>query len=99
MYAHIADRDWECNKDVLDSKCDDNKVDDIAEQLIHGEVGKHLKVILGGGKRNFIDATHRDEQGNYGKRTDGKDLITEWINKRKANEQRSYVWNKVHFCL
>lgn len=98
MYAHTADRDWECNKYVLESKCDDKKVDDIAEQLVYGDVGKHLKVIFGGGRQNFINSTKKDEQGNYGMRTDGKDLITEWINNRKPNEQRSYVWNKVLFC-
>lgn len=99
MYAHTAERDWECNADVKASYCDDNEVDDIAEQLVHGEVGKHLKVIFGGGRYNFIDQSQKDEQGNVGKRTDGKDLITEWINKRKPDEQRSYVWNKVGFCF
>lgn len=98
VYAHTANRDWESNKDVLDSKCDDRHVDDIAEQLVYGEVGRHLKVIFGGGRRSFINETKRDEQGDYGRRTDGKDLITEWINLRKPNEQRTYVWNKVHFC-
>lgn len=95
VFAHTADRDWECNADVQKDNCDDIHVDDIAEQLVHGEVGKNLKVIFGGGRYNFIDVNTKDEQGNPGKRTDGKDLITEWINNRKPNEQRSYVWNKV----
>lgn len=97
MYAHTADRDWECNTDVKAANCDDKYVDDIAEQLIHGDVGKNLKVIFGGGRYNFIDQSQKDEQGFVGKRTDGKDLITEWLNDRKSNEQRSYVWNKVSF--
>ena len=95
VFAHIADRDWECNADVKAAKCDDKDVDDIAEQLVHGDVGKHLKVIFGGGRYNFIDVSTQDEQGNPGKRTDGKNLINEWINNRKPNEKRSYVWNKV----
>lgn len=97
VYAHIADRDWECNTDVKNANCDDNKVDDIAEQLVRSDVGKNLKVIFGGGRYNFIDQSQKDEEGNIGKRTDGQDLITEWINSRKPNEQRSYVWNKVIF--
>lgn len=95
VYAHTSERDWECNADVVDSKCNDNIVDDIAEQLVHGEVAKHLKVIFGGGRYNFINNTHKDEQGSFGKRTDGKNLIDEWLNKKNGNEQRSYVWNKV----
>lgn len=64
-----------------------------------GEVGKHLKVIFGGGRRHFKDRTQVDEEGNMGHRTDGKDLITEWINGRKENEERAYVWNKVRFFV
>lgn len=95
VYAHTAERDWECNADIVDAKCNDNIIDDIAEQLVHGEVGKHLKVVFGGGRYNFFNNTQKDEQDNYGKRTDGKNLITEWLNKKNENEQRSYVWNKV----
>lgn len=96
MYAHTADRDWENNQDVLNAKCDDNEVDDIAEQLVHGSVGRHLKVIFGGGRRNFIGKQQKDEYGNNGKRTDGKDLINEWLHSKNSdNEQRTYVYNKV----
>lgn len=95
MYAHIADRDWESNTNVREAKCDDKVVEDIAEQLVYGEVGKHLKVIFGGGRYNFIDKSQKDEQGNIGKRTDGKNLINEWLNGGKPGDQRSYVWNKV----
>lgn len=64
VYAHTADRDWECNSDVKRDRCDDNLVDDIAEQLIHGPVGKHLSVVFGGGRTNFFDENETDEQGN-----------------------------------
>lgn len=43
--------------------CDDNTVDDIAEQLVYGPVGKHLSVIFGGGRTNFFNETEKDEQG------------------------------------
>lgn len=63
VYAHTAERDWECNSDVKSDSCDDNTVDDIAEQLVYGPVGKHLSVIFGGGRTNFFDETEKDEQG------------------------------------
>lgn len=62
MYANVAERAWECNTDV-EHDCDDSLVDDIAEQLVHGPVGKHLKVIFGGGRYNFINDTETDEEG------------------------------------
>lgn len=97
MYAHTAERDWECNSDVKKSECDDNLVDDIAEQLVHGAVGKHLKVIFGGGRHNFINSTVKDPQGHFGKRSDGKNLINEWLNAQTLHEKRTYVWNKVKY--
>lgn len=79
--------------------CDDRTIDDIAEQLVHGEVGKHLKVIFGGGRYFFIDKSMTDEQGIPGKRTDGKNLINEWLNKKQGVEKRSYVVNKVRMRI
>lgn len=95
VYAHTSERDWENNNDVLNSGCDDRLVDDIAEQLIHGPTGSQLKVIFGGGRQNFLNATETDDQGNNGHRTDGKNLINEWLAKGKPGNMRSYVWNKV----
>lgn len=63
MYAHTAERVWECNSNVKHD-CDDDEVDDIAEQLVSGPVGKHLKVIFGGGRYNFLNETEQDEEGN-----------------------------------
>lgn len=99
MYAHTAERDWESNIDILGSKCDDESIDDIAEQLIHGKVGKQLKVIFGGGRSNFLDKSQNDEQGVPGRRSDGKDLVTEWLNNKQKTEQRTFIWNKVCFAL
>lgn len=97
-YAHAASRDWENNAEVLRSQCDDALVDDIAEQMVHGEVGQKFKVILGGGRREFLDASITDEEGELGKRSDGKNLIDEWKTKSViGGGKRSYVWNKVSF--
>uniref|UniRef100_T1GFD9 Alkaline phosphatase n=1 Tax=Megaselia scalaris TaxID=36166 RepID=T1GFD9_MEGSC len=56
-YASVANRNWENNVE-MEEVCgaDSSKLNDIAEQLVHGETGKHFKVILGGGKREFIDS-------------------------------------------
>lgn len=96
VYAHSAFRDWENNADVLRSQCDDTLVDDIAEQMVHGEVGQKFKVIFGGGRREFLDASFTDEEGMVGYRSDGKNLIEEWKAKVvPGGGERTYVWNKV----
>ena len=95
VYAHIANRDWENNEEVRQSNCSDIDVDDIAEQLVNGETGSLLKVVLGGGRREFRDTSIIDEEGLPGKRTDKKDLIREWLNSKTTTDRRQYVWNKV----
>lgn len=67
--------------------------EDIAHQLILGETGKHLNVILGGGRSKFLPYFSTDEEGDYGDRIDGVNLIDKWIqnNKRKGGR---YVWNR-----
>lgn len=95
IYSHIADRNWEADTDVIKANCDPNKSFDIARQLIESEVGQKLKVIFGGGRREFRNGTHKDEDGQNGYRVDGRDLIKQWLDDRK-NEGASaeYVWNK-----
>ncbi|XP_062558477.1 membrane-bound alkaline phosphatase-like [Armigeres subalbatus] len=93
-YAHIADRDWESNGYVDAKGCDSEVLDDIAEQLVHGETGKRLKVIMGGGRREFLDTDLDPEYGTQGYRTDGKNLIQEWLDLAEEGENRTYVWNK-----
>lgn len=77
VYAHTADRDWENDRDVEQDNCDKTVVDDIAEQLIYNDVSTKLKVMMGGGSRNFIDSRF-SMHGSSGTRTDGKNLIDEW---------------------
>ncbi|GJQ80046.1 hypothetical protein Trydic_g19334 [Trypoxylus dichotomus] len=86
VYAHIAHRDWE-------SVTPNPACRDIAFQLVHGETGKNLNVILGGGRRNFLPNSTIDEEGSRGARTDGRNLIQEWL-ESKVNETAEYVWNR-----
>ena len=66
-------------------------MDDIAEQLVHGDVGPKLKVVLGCGSREFLNSTLFDADGDSGSREDSKNLIEEWKN---INSNRVFVSNK-----
>lgn len=91
LYANTASRYWENDAEVAWDRCDPDAIDDIAEQLVHGEVGSKLKVMLGGGSRNFIPTTVQ-EHGQNGRREDGKNLIAEWL--EKSPSTRTYVNNR-----
>lgn len=93
-YAHAASKKWENDHEVELSGCDSSAVDDIAEQLVYGDVGNKFEVILGGGRSNFLDKSHSDEEGYNGTRTDGRNLIEEWKRQKESQGKFSYVWNK-----
>lgn len=92
-YAHIADRYWENDAEVTGANCDSEVTIDIARQLVEWPVGKALKVILGGGRKNFLNETVRDETGKAGYRTDGRNLINDWLENKKSTNA-SYVWSR-----
>ncbi|KAH8407705.1 hypothetical protein KR222_011038, partial [Zaprionus bogoriensis] len=95
VFAHIADRNWENDAEVEDGLCDPESTIDIARQLVEWPVGKALKVILGGGRQNFLNTTVRDEAGEAGYRRDGRNLIQQWLaDKQQANASASYVWSR-----
>ncbi|KXJ72599.1 hypothetical protein RP20_CCG017616 [Aedes albopictus] len=85
LYAHSSDKDWENDASVTAAGCNASQVNDIAYQLINGDVGKHFKVIFGGGRKNFIPNTETDASGARGLRTDGKNLIQEWKESKTGN--------------
>ncbi|KAG4072305.1 hypothetical protein HA402_004237 [Bradysia odoriphaga] len=94
VYANTPSRFWEGNK-ALDSMCGSTtNVRDIAYQLINGEVGKKLKVILGGGRAHMINSTMKDEEGQFGQRTDGRNLINEWLAAKNQVNVGQFVWHK-----
>lgn len=71
-YAKSASRDWENDLDVPDG------FQDIADQLIHGEIGKNFDCILGGGYNDFLPNNPNHPHGFVGHRTDNRDLMREW---------------------
>ncbi|XP_070506410.1 alkaline phosphatase-like isoform X1 [Chironomus tepperi] len=89
-YAHTTSRDWEDDAKVQESGCSATDNDDIAEQLVFGETGKNLKVILGGGSRHFIGKS-LTEHNTAGRRLDEKNLIYEW---EKMDSNRTFVRNR-----
>lgn len=95
-YAHVSERDWE-NNEAISQECrsdSSNSNVDIAYQLIHNDEAKPFKVILGGGRRQFLNTTMEDDEGEYGSRTDGKNLINEWLSERNKVGKAEYIWNK-----
>ena len=60
---------------------------DIAAQLVRRQPGKNFRVILGGGRKLF-----NNSEGAEDGRTEGSDLITEWLeDKVAAGEKAKYV--------
>lgn len=92
-YANSANRDWESDADMKDflgaSNCSD-----IAKQLIRGETGRNLNVIYGGGRKKFIsEKIITEEDGQKGQRSDGLDLIDEWLTTKNSPEAH-YIHNR-----
>ncbi|XP_050096378.1 alkaline phosphatase-like [Anopheles aquasalis] len=92
-YAHTSNRDWECDDDMVRFGADPTQCQDIASQLVYGETGKKLRVILGGGRRKFIPKDLKDEDNIPGQRMDGVNLISQWYYSKPLGTAR-YVSNR-----
>lgn len=91
-YAHVSNRRWECDTYVprnLEPPCKD-----IARQLIEDEPGSRLNVIMGGGRRCFFGHYNIDPgpTGHAGMRQDGRNLINQWIERRKESSDQNYAF-------
>lgn len=93
VYAHTAHRDWESDTDVVKAGFSTSDCADIATQLIHGETGRNLNVILGGGRGEFIPKSQKDEEGETGLRSDDQNLIEQW-KEQKAGTNHRYVFDR-----
>lgn len=92
VYAHSANRNWENDQIVIKDGAQPELCPDIASQLIRGEVGRQLNVIMGGGRQQFLPKTETDRDGQAGKRGDGVNLIEEW--QRVHNQTGIFVDTK-----
>ncbi|XP_034192120.2 alkaline phosphatase [Osmia lignaria lignaria] len=90
LYAHSADRRWECESKIPKSA---KHCKDIARQLVEDLPGKNIKVIMGGGRqmlKSNATATEFDPIDTWaGKREDGLDLIEAW-KRDKINRKLSF---------
>lgn len=91
-YAHSAFRDWENDAQLpreMDSNCKD-----IARQLIEDEPGRHLRVILGGGRKHFLPKSFVDQASNQNGGRNDENLIDKWLKMRKAEglQSQQYKW-------
>ena len=55
------------------------RCEDLAAQLVRRRPGSGLRVILGGGKQHFNNSAGAEDG-----RTDGADLVAEWLEARRA---------------
>lgn len=92
-YAHVANREWESDFNVRNYSQDPAQCDDIARQLVFGETGQNFNVVLGGGRAKFLPFDVQDEEGDFGERMDGVNLVDEWLEGKKG-KRASYVWNR-----
>ncbi|XP_073258297.1 alkaline phosphatase-like [Porites lutea] len=96
-YAHSANRNWESDGDINKTVTDDgSKCKDIALQLLEFPYGNGMEVVFGGGRRELMHKNQTDPEysDKKGERLDGRDLISEWVNKFQNSK---YVWNKTEF--
>ncbi|KAI0239472.1 Alkaline phosphatase, tissue-nonspecific isozyme [Lamellibrachia satsuma] len=86
-YAHVSERRAEAV--VPDYVIEGHKCKDIASQLI--DENADIRVVMGGGRREFLP-----QSINGGKRNDGRNLIKEWLRKKKNSgcEEGQYAFVK-----
>ena len=95
LYAHVANRVWEC-----DRKTPDITDGDITLQLLRSDPGRKAKVVLGGGRESWCPGyfsgaitgkcnKHEEQQASDWNctRLDGVDLIDEFLEKHKTIEE------------
>jgi len=94
MYSHTPMRDWESDKELGEAAAQGCK--DIADQLVNWEAGDGFEVALGGGRSYFLPegAADPEDEGKTGRRTDNRDLTSEWTGK---GNNHVYVWSKEDF--
>ena len=90
-YAHAPDRNWENDTDLPAQAVADG-CRDIARQLLDFPAGRGPRVLLGGGRGEFLPTSVRDPEyaDKVGQRLDGRDLVAEWTTR---NPGSAFVWN------
>lgn len=80
---------------MVSDEVDPEKCRDIAYQLVNGETGRNLHVILGGGRQKFLPNNVTEQDGKKGQRSDNINLIEQWLEQKEANNQTAeYVYDR-----
>ena len=93
-YAHSPERNWEAS---VPARAQAEGCRDIAQQLLDApRYGRGPQVLLAGGRSYFTptDVADPEYPQVHGRRTDGRNLISEW---QAANPAGRYVWNQQQF--
>lgn len=81
-YAHVSNRDFECDTNVTARAANPLECIDIARQLVKNVPGKDINVLFGGGRSHFLPHTMFDSHAKVGARSDNRNLINEWIDSK-----------------
>ncbi|CAH1406601.1 unnamed protein product [Nezara viridula] len=99
MFAHCANRDWECDSRIP-AGCG---CKDIGRQLVEDLPGKRFNVIMGGGRQtlmsNTTDLKTDPISKKYCVRTDGRNLIAQWAEEKRAEGARYAMPNNTKDLL
>lgn len=89
--THSPDRNWE-NDTALPPAAVEAGCSDIARQLVESPWAGGLKVLMGGGRGNFMTAQQTDPEydDKRGLRLDGRDLVAQW---KATHPTGHYAWN------
>jgi len=92
-YAHTAERDWESDADTIETGHDPKICTDIATQLVTGDTGSKIKVVMGGGRRSFMPDSVQDPENKdeTGERLDGVNLVDKWL---EGRENAQFIWSR-----
>ncbi|KAM3965008.1 LOW QUALITY PROTEIN: alkaline phosphatase [Aphomia sociella] len=94
LYAHAPSRYWEDDSRVPPNVRKDCK--DIALQLVENEPGRHINVIMGGGRRHFLPTVTPDPEhpNREGRRLDGRNLAEDWARKKRRRLRAQYIHSR-----
>lgn len=89
-FTHVPDRNWEVDAELPEAARAAGCAD-IARQLVESPFAARLKVLMGGGRANFMPAAAEDPEydDKHGLRLDGRDLVAEWSRRHPGG---AYVW-------
>lgn len=95
-FTHVPHRNWE-NDTELPADAVAAGCMDIARQFIDSPHARGLKVLMGGGRGNFLPVDQEDPEyaDKRGLRLDGRDLVADW---KRVHPDGEYAWNSAQLA-